>query len=253
MENSSPTPGRGPSFAGGDRVVVADRGAGTVREPDEKDDFYLVDLDGDVDGDAPYRASVAALSAEETPQEPRQEEETVVSEPPSIFEQLGEQYAEVSADRREVMQILPGRFNGNLAIRVRPVDPKKRKKRVRRIAKRGINDEIEANYAASIIAEATEAVLVRMADGEDYIEAQQVPNAGLGEDPVRFDQRLGKVVPKLGEVLTGSETDTGIVRLLFRNIEALESFYLDLDLWLKEAAPSEDDDEDETEGEERPT
>lgn len=179
--------------------------------------------------------------------EPREEtrEETIVSEPPSVFEQLGRDYAQATGDRRETFAILPGRFHGNLAMRAKPVDPTKRKKKVRRIAKTGITDEAEARYAAEIIADACECILVRLADGEDPVPAHEVPNAGLGGEPVRFDQRLGKVVPSLGEILTGDESPAAIVRLLFKNLDALDAFYGELDQWLKEASPTEDDEEGE--------
>ena len=186
---------------------------------------------------------------EEKP-EPRESDETTVSEPESVFEQLGRDFERATEDRREVFPILPGRFHGNLAMRARPVDASARKKKVRRMMKRGgITEEAEAQYAATLIAEACESILVRLKDGEDYVEAHTVSES-LGTDPVRFDQRLGSVVPPLGKILTGNEQPATIVRLLFKNMEALDGFYVELDQWLKEATPGDEEDE---EGAERPT
>jgi hypothetical protein len=244
-------PTAGPTFDAGDRVVVTDKGPGIVAGPDAADGFYLINLDGDPQGAEPWRAPAAALVLEEPPREG--EEETAVAEPPSVFEQLGRDYAGATEDRREVFPILPGRFHGNLLMRARPVDPTKRKKKVRRIAKTGITDEAEARYAAEIIADACDCILVRLGDGEDPVPAHEVPNAGLGEEPVRFDSRLGLVVPSLGEILTGDESPASRVRLLFKNMDALDAFYVELDQWLKESSPTEEA-EDGEEGEvERPS
>lgn len=244
-------PTQGPSFDPGDRVVVSEKGPGTVAGPDPHDGFYLINLDGDPEGAEPWRAPAAALTPEETPQEPREPEESRISEPPSVFEDLGRQYVQSTEDRRETFPLLPGRFHGNLAVRVRPVDPAKRKKKVRKLMRRGgISDEREVQYAADLIAEATECIMVRLGDDEDYTPAHLVPNSGLGDEPVRFDQRLGKVIPPLGELLTGGESPATIVRLLFKNVDALDGFYVELDQWLKEATPEDDDDEDSAE---RPT
>jgi hypothetical protein len=232
----------------GDDVEVKDRGPGSVCDVDFERKLYEIDpaIGGEPWTDVPE----TDLTAHETPQEPRESDETVISEPPTVFEDLGRQYAQATEDRREIFPILPGRFHGNLAVRVRPVDPAKRKKKVRRMMKRGgITDESEVQYAATLIAEATESILVRIKDGEDYVDAHTV-SAELGDEPVRFDQRLGKVIPSLGELLNGSESPATIVRLLFKNVDALEGFYLELDQWLKEATP---DDEDDEESAERPT
>jgi len=201
----------------------------------------------------PIPPPVPAMEVEppEEPQDAASPAESHLSEPPSIFETLGAAYAQKTEDRREVFPILPGRFGGNLAMRAKPVDPDARKKKVRRLGKRGITNASELQYAAEVIAEACDAILVRMGDSEDYIEAQTVPDSGLGLDPVRFDARLGQVVPPLGKILTGGESEATMVRLLFNNPEALDSFYIELDQWLREASPSSDDDEDEAT--ERPT
>lgn len=223
--------------------VTFEGNLGTITEEADADGLYKLD----VPGRGLCVASAAHLSPAEAggPPEAPEAEGTALSEPPSVFEQLGSDYAAASEDRRETFALLPGRFHGNLSIRVRPVDPVKRKKKVRRISKTGITDEAEARYAAEIIAEACDCILVRLEDGEDPVPAHEVPGAGLGEDPVRFDQRLGKVIPSLGEILTGGESPAAIVRLLFKNLDALDGFYAELDAWLKEASPTEGDEDGE--------
>lgn len=236
----------GSGFAIGDHVFVKDLGPGTVSDFDHDAKIYQVDPDigGEPWEGQPESALTPHVMHEDLALR-EGEEETVVSEPPSVFEQLGRDYAAKREDRREDFAILPGRFHGNLSMRAKPVDPTKRKKKVRRIAKTGITDESEARYASEIIAEACDCILVRLKDGEDPVPAHLVPNAGLGEEPVRFDHRLGKVVPSLGEILTGDESAASIVRLLFSNMDALDGFYVELDQWLKEASPTEDDEEGE--------
>src|SRR4249919_697118 len=161
------------------QAVEVDGQVGTVATEADETGHYTVSIEGE----EPIRATADRIRAHEAPREG--EGETAVSEPPSVFEQLGRDYAANREDRREVFPILPGRFHGNLAMRARPVDPTKRKKKVRRIAKTGITDEAEARYAAEIIADACDCILVRLNDGEDPVPAHEVPNAGLGDEPVR--------------------------------------------------------------------
>jgi len=234
-------------FEVGESVAIQPEGTiGTVAVEADETGYFTIS----VEGEEPRRVTADNLRRYEAP---RELEETAVAEPPSVFEQLGKDYSTAREDRRETFPILPGRFHGNLLMRAKPVDPIKRKKKVRRIAKTGINDEVEARYAAEIIAEACDCILVRMGDGEDPMPAHLVPDSGLGDEPVRFDQRLGKVVPPLGEILTGSESPAAIVRLLFKgNLDALDAFYVEVDQWLKEASPTEGDEED-GEGTERPS
>jgi hypothetical protein len=249
-----------PRFTEGQRVTVSEGvGTGPISsvEPGEDGIFYIVDIEeGTGSAKGPWRAFEDTLTLAPQPETPvdaaEGDEVPLVDEPASVFEELGEEYEQSTEDRREVFPILPGRFKGKLAVRVRPVDSSKRKKKVRRMVKRGgITDEAEAQYAATLIAEACETILVRFKDGEDYQEPHRV-SAELGDEPVRFDQRLGVIVPSLGKTLQGNEPPATIVRLLFKNLDALDAFYTELDLWLKEALPSEGDDDEEGD-EERPT
>jgi hypothetical protein len=186
-----------------------------------------------------------------TTAEPEATEEGYLAEPASVFDELGELQAEARRDDTKVLELLPGRFKGRLAVRVKRIDPKKRRKKAKKIAKRGITDEAELQYAAEIIAEATDAILYRPKDNDALVEAQTLSDA-LGTEPVRFDQRLGKML-KMEGVLSGTESGATIVRLVFKNPEALDAFYAELDLWLREAAPDDDDDEDEGAPQERPS
>jgi hypothetical protein len=234
-----------PTFVPGDDVLVEGQGPGTISDIGD-DGFYVIDL---ASGDT-FTASLAQLTKVEAARE--DPEDSAITEPPSVFEELGKAYDGATEDRRETFPILPGRFKGNLAMRARPVDSAKRKKKVRRMMKRGgITDEAEAQYAASLIADACDSILVRLNEGEDYKDAHTISEE-LGTDPVRFDQRLGKVIPPLGRILTGNEQPATIVRLLFKNMEALDGFYVELDQWLKEASPTESD-EDDGEADTRPS
>lgn len=237
-------------FEEGDRVTVEAVGSGTISaiEDGEGEDgrAFIVTLDGEAE--SPYRAVEGQLTAEET----RDPDESVISEPPSVFDELASLQADAKRDEHKTMQLLPGRFKGNLSVRYGRLDPKKRKKKVRKMGKRGITDEAELQYMAEVICESAEAVLIRMADTDNFIEAQKVPESGLGEEPVRYDDRLAKILKV--DVPNGASAAT-ICRLVFKNPEALEQHYIELDQWLKEAAPNEDDEDDE-EGEEateRPT
>lgn len=182
--------------------------------------------------------------------EPETADGGYLAEPESVFDELGELQAEARRDDTKVLELLPGRFKGRLAVRVKRIDPKKRRKKAKKIAKRGITDEAELQYAAEIVAEATDAILYRPKDDDALVEAQTLSES-LGTEPVRFDQRLGKML-KMEGVLSGTESAATIVRLVFKNPEALDAFYAELDLWLREAAP-DDDDEDEGAPQERPS
>jgi len=176
------------------------------------------------------------------PQEPP--EDTILSEPASVFDDLAELQHGQRKDDTKVIDLIPGRFRGKLAVRVKRIDPKKRKKKVRKAMKRGVTDEAEIQYAAELIAEATDAILYRPDGSDDLIEPQTL-TAEFGDEPVRWDQRLGKMLKM--DTLTGKESEAAIVRLVFRNPEALDAFFQELDLWLKEAIPDDDDEDEERE------
>lgn len=172
---------------------------------------------------------------------------TVVSEP--ILDRLRDAYAAAGADRRETFPILPGRFNGSLAVECHPVDWKEIRKRVKRMLKRGQlgTEDGELDYGAHYLVEACEQFLVRPGDGEEFKPLHEAVTR-FGPSPVRYDFRLGEAI---GLKLAGEETPAQIVRLLFLNPAALNDHFVAVDQWNKEATPSEDDDEDE--GGDRPT
>lgn len=233
------------TFEPGQPVSVADVGDGVIRNQDpDNEGFFIVDLEKEPEEGAGtvYRAAVASLTAITTEAEEEPEEEPESAEAASVFEELGQDYAEATEERRETFPLLPGRFKGRLMVKVKPVDPEVRKKKVRRIAKRGISTETEARYAAELIALATEEILVQLKDGGEHLPAHEI-SPELGPEPVRFDHRLGKVIPTLGTLLDGTQSEATIVRLLFKNLDALEGFFSDLDRWLKEETPSEDDED----------
>lgn len=187
----------------------------------------------------------------ESPQEPPEEPQAagegaeggILADPMDVFEELGELQENARRDTTKTIELLPGRFRGRLAVRVKRIDPKDRRRKAKKIAKRGITTEAELQYAAEIVAEATDAILYRPKDSDVLVEAQTI-SPELGDTPIKWERRLGVMIPTLGAVLSGSESEASVVRLLFKNPEALDAFYGELDAWLREALP-EDDEEDE--------
>lgn len=189
-----------------------------------------------------------AGATQEHPEEPQvagdgAAEGGILADPMSVFEELGELQENARRDTTKTIELLPGRFRGRLAVRVKRIDPKDRRRKAKKIAKRGITTEAELQYAAEIVAEATDAILYRPKDSDELVEAQTI-SPDLGDTPIKWERRLGVMIPTLGKVLSGSESEASVVRLLFKNPEALDAFYGELDAWLREALP-EDDEEDE--------
>lgn len=180
-----------------------------------------------------------------TPAEPQ---EPTSVEPPSVFERLQEQYAQASAERRTTIPIVPGRFSGNLAARYKPVDWEQIRKRIRRAAKGGMTEEDELNYGAAVIAEACETILIRLEDGGPLVPMHKAYSKWRDGEPVCFDERLCEA---LGVEINPGYNAAAICRLVFKNPAALNDHFADLDAWLKEAVP--DDDEGDGDSGERPT
>lgn len=166
--------------------------------------------------------------------------------PPAVFDTLREQYNEVSADRRTTISIVPGRFSGNLAARYMPVDWKEIRKKAKRAARGGMTEEDELNYGASVIAAACETILIRMEDGAPMIPLNEAYEK-FGSELVRYDARLAEAIG-IPDVEAGKTPQTAVVRLLFKNPAALNDHFAELDAWLKEATPSEDDEAADGEG-----
>ena len=170
--------------------------------------------------------------------------------PPSNLDLLRSQYETARADRRETIPIAPGRFNGNLAAKYKPIPWSDTRKSARRAAKGGLSEENELNYAAGQLAKACETILFRAVDGGELEPIHLAAERFKDGSPIRYDERLCEI---LGiEVTPGLSTEQ-IVRLVFLNEHALDAHYMRFDAWLKEIAPGDEDDEDESEGRERPT
>jgi hypothetical protein len=171
---------------------------------------------------------------------------SIAAQPVPVLDRLREQYATATEDRRLELTIVPGRFDGNLAALYGPVDWKRIRRKVKRAAKAGFTEEAELDYAASLIVEACETILVRPEGGGDFVPLHSQVEAWRGGEPVRYDTRLCQA---LG--IEGVTNPTAICRLVFKNPSALNDHFVGLDQWIKEAAPDEDGEDDE--GSDRPT
>lgn len=169
--------------------------------------------------------------------------------PPSNLDLLRSQYEAATEDRRTVIPIAPGRFNGNLAARYKPVEWSNTRKSARRAAKGGFSEDSELNYAAGQLVKACDAILIRMHDGEDFVPLHQA-RPGLSDQPIRYDHRLAEV---LGIDAAPTLTATAICRLVFKFPDALNAHYVEFDAWLKEQTDADDDDDEPEDVADRPT
>lgn len=162
--------------------------------------------------------------------------------PESVLGRLREQYATAGEERREVFPILPGRFNDSLAMEAHPVEWKGLRRRIRQMVKTGQlrSEEGELNFAGEFVASACEQILVRTEDGGEWKPLHKAAPS-LGSTCIRFDERLCKAlkIDLAGQDLRSAD----IVRLLFRNPAALDTFYVQVDLWNKEALGGDEEDE----------
>ena len=165
-------------------------------------------------------------------------------ETPSVLDDLRRAYQESGEERRTILPILPGRFGGNLAARIRPIPWTDQRKKARRIARQGATEESELDFAAATIAQATEEILVRNLDTGELEPMADTVDEWNGV-PVRFDDRLARV---LG-IDNPPRASRSICRLVFKNPAALNDFYVEVNNFLTESSPGDDEDEDE----ERPT
>jgi hypothetical protein len=137
--------------------------------------------------------------------------------------------------------IVPGRFNSALAARYKPIPWTEQRKRIRAMAKRGESEETELNYGAGIIAEACEEILVRAEDGGELIPLRDAAKEFAGE-PVRYDGRLCRLLGiEGGEELRAP----AICRLVFRNPQALNAHFAELEAWLREGTVDDEDEDGE--------
>lgn len=192
--------------------------------------------------------------------------------PPTVFGHLKARQQANRADRRTALAILPGRFDGNLRIRLMPLDPEKRKRKLRALLKANggrLPAEADLDYQAWVIAAATETMLIRPEpgfdfeamqgghekDGEGFAPVGQTYAPWVDDDPVRWDGRLCDV---LGVEKVTVENSGHNLRLVFSNPSAMTELYGLVDAWLKESADfeaveDEDEDDDEDGDGPRPT
>jgi hypothetical protein len=181
--------------------------------------------------------------------------------PPTIFKRLKARQQANREERRTVLAILAGRFDGNLRIRLKPVDPERRKRKLRQIIKINggrLTAEGDLDYQAWTIAAATETVLIRPEDDFDFSKVKgghKVDGPGFAPlnetyapwvegSPVRWDKRLCDV---LGVTAAVEENSGDNLRLVFANPSAMTELYGLVDAWLKESADFESAVEDEDE------
>jgi len=192
------------------------------------------DNEGGAAVSAPENTGDDALRA---PEEIEEHEPIVSVLPDSAFETLRRQYAEADGERSKTMLLLPGRWKGGLAVRFHPIPFDDTRRQARRMVKGGETTESELNFVASIIAEATTEILMRPAPGED-LESMA---ALMGRpEPVRFDAVLAEAVGVKADV--SKLTEKAIVRLVFKNPEAMTAFYAELASWLREESAEDEDD-----------
>lgn len=202
---------------------------------------------GDV-GTSPHETPAEATSPSQTPEEAPGNGLA----PPSVLSRLRGAYAraqESKGDRRKTILIVPGRYEGLLGVRFRPIPWDEQRKRVMKAQRQGGgagNAEVELDYAAGVIAEACETIMLRDEASGELLPATEAVREFAGQDPVRFDSRLLSV---LGIDVPSADRLRGksIVRLVYDNPAALNSDFGALQAWLSEEQAGDEDDE------ERPT
>jgi hypothetical protein len=165
----------------------------------------------------------------------------------SVFDELREQYADATEERRITIPIRPGRYNGNLAVRCGPGDWTDYRKRAERIFGKGRRDEeAELTFAAQTFVNCADTILFRPTDATELLPMHETLAEWRGGEPVRFDARLAQAL-KIEPVPRSS---TAICRLVFGK-GALTDAFATLDAFLKEAIPG--DEEEDEDGSDRPT
>jgi hypothetical protein len=174
-----------------------------------------------------------AKSAEDTATGP------VVEAPPSNLARLRASFEAAREDRREVIQIAPGIYGGNLAARYRPIEWADTRKKIAKLQARGASDEQALDFAATQLCKAVEEILVRPTDADPLRPAHEVVPEFRGS-PVRYDERLAQM---LGIELTGQEKPREICRLVFIDANVLDTHFSQFDFWLRGLTEGETDDE----------
>jgi hypothetical protein len=171
--------------------------------------------------------------------------------PDSNFERLQKQYADSEEEKRKTILIAPGRFESNLGVRCKKGPWKDYRKRAEKLFDRGGGGtEAELRFAATTFVTCCETILYRPTDDGGLLPLHECRGAWKNGDPIGFDARLAEA---LGIELTGAESASEICRLVFKNPAALNDAFTTLDAWLKDAIPSDGEEEDEEGEVDRPT
>jgi hypothetical protein len=171
-------------------------------------------------------------------------------EAPSVLGRLREAYAAGEVDRRTTFLIAPGRYH-DLAAQYRPIDWELRRRLMRKAERTGaFTDEANANFQATLCADACISIMVRPEPGQDFVELHTLIERYKTDAPIRFDERLAAV---LGMELIGGESEADICRLVFGEEAAFDVHFAALTQWSTQVAPGDEDEEGEDEGGGRPT
>lgn len=176
--------------------------------------------------------------------------------PLPVVDRLRRAYqAQNAEERRLTVPIVPGRYGGDLAFRARPIRFEKFRKQAEKAQRRGVaSAEAETAFAAKVIAECCETILIE--DQGDLRPLEEVVREFNGTGPVIFDSRLCQLLKiDLGKDSTGAPRQVDaptIVRLVFRNQQAMQGVLRDLLAFFAEETAGDGEDEDE-DGAERPT
>jgi len=192
-------------------------------------------------------AAAGAASGDEAPVEAEVDSEG----PPDVVARLRAGYAAGQGERRKTIEIAPGRYH-DLAAEFKPIDWDLRRKLIRSATRRGeAGHEADLKINSQLMADACVSMKFRPAPGEDYADLHTLIDEFKDGEPIRFDNRLAKV---LGMELIGGESDADIVRLVFGDPGVFEAHYMALNGWSLQALDVEGaDEEEDDEGGERPT
>lgn len=180
----------------------------------------------------------------EEPSSPGEDTATgpAVEAPPTNLAKIRASFEAARGDRREVIQIAPGIYGGNLAARYHPIEWAETRKKVAKLQARGASDEQALDFAAAQLVKACEEILIRLDDSQPLRPVHEVVPEFKGSGPVRYDARLAEL---LGLDLTGKERAKEICRLVFIDGNVLDSHFVQFDFWLRGLTEGETDDESE--------
>lgn len=175
----------------------------------------------------------------------------VAEDAPSVLKRIREAYKSGEAERRTTIPIAPGRYH-DLAAQYRPIDWELRRRLMRKAERTGaVTDEANANFQATLCADACISIMVRPEPGAEFVELHTLVERYQADAPIRFDTRLAAV---LGMELIGGESEADICRLVFGAEAAFDVHFAALSQWSTQVMPGDEDEEEgEDEGGGRPT